>query len=61
MDNTEAQLIERGKQAFQRQNWKEAIDCYTQAISLNPDSEAVHLRQMALSILEYYHKDAYNP
>lgn len=57
----EKELIEKGKSAFQRQNWKEAIDCYTQAIALNPNSEAVQLKQMALSILEYYHKDAYNP
>lgn len=57
----ETELIELGKLAWQKQNWKEAIDCYTKAISLNPNSEAKELRQMALSILEFYHKDTFNP
>lgn len=64
MDNygsQEKELIEQGKQAWQRQEWKKAIDCYTKAISINPDSDARVYKEMAIQIQEYYHKDSYNP
>lgn len=64
MDNygsLEKELIEQGKQAWQRQEWKKAIDCYTKAISINPDSDARVYKEMAIQIQEYYHKDSYNP
>ena len=64
MDNFEFQekeLIEQGKQAWQRQDWKKAIDCYTKALCINPDSDARVYKEMAIQIQEYYHKDSYNP
>lgn len=64
MDNygsQEKELIEQGKQAWQRQEWKKAIDCYTKALSINPESDARIYKEMAIQIQEYYHKDSYNP
>lgn len=64
MDNygsQEKELIEQGKQAWQRQDWKKAIDCYTKALSMNPESDARIYKEMAIKIQEYYHKDSYNP
>ena len=42
-------------------DWKECLDSYSEAIKLNPQSEAVELRKMAMSIIEFYNKDQYNP
>jgi tetratricopeptide (TPR) repeat protein len=43
------------------QDWKHAIDCYLEAINLDPKSPAVEAKQMLEDILNYYNKDAYNP
>lgn len=48
--------------AYRRQgNWQKALECYAEAIELNPDSQAVHARDMLNSILGFYSKDALNP
>ena len=48
--------------AYRRQgNWQKALECYAEAIALNPDSQAVHARHMLNSILGFYSKDALNP
>ena len=58
---TSEELYERGN-AFRRQgNWQQAINCYIEAIELNSDSPAVEAKAMLDDILNYYHKDAYNP
>ena len=55
------ELYERGN-AFRNQgNWQEAINCYMEAIELNPDSPAVEAKAMLDDILNFYNKDAYNP
>ncbi len=59
--NTEQSLINKGKEAFARRDWKTCLDSYSEAIRLNPDSEAVHLREMTMQIIEFYNKDQYNP
>ena len=41
-------------------NWQQALNHYGRAIELNPDSPALHARQMAMEILEFYNKDMYN-
>ena len=40
--------------------WHEAINCYLQAIELDPDSPAVEAKRMLDDILAFYNKDAYN-
>ena len=51
----------RGNAYRQRGDWQHAIDCYLEAISLVPNSPAVHAKQMLDNILGYYCKDIYNP
>lgn len=58
---TEAEWIAQGKEAYARQDWKGCLDAYTEAIRLNPQSEAVELRKMTMNIVEFYCKDRFNP
>ena len=55
------ELYEQGNDYRRQGNWKEAINSYIQAIELDPDSPAVEAKAMLDDILNYYHKDAYNP
>lgn len=57
----ESEWIRRGKEAYARMDWKTCLDSYAEAIKLNAASEAVELRKMAMSIIEFYNKDRYNP
>ncbi len=41
-------------------NWQMALNNYLEAIDLNPESPAVHAREMIMNILEFYNKDMYN-
>lgn len=50
-----------GNEYRRKSDWQHAIDCYLEAISLDPDSPAVQAKQMLDSILSYYCKDIYNP
>lgn len=58
---TEEEYIKQGREAFARQDWKVCLDSYTEAINKNPNSEAVELRKMAMSVIEFYCKDRFNP
>ena len=59
---TKAQeYYEQGNEARRCGAWHEAINCYIQAIELDPDSPAVEAKHMLDDILAYYNKDAYNP
>ena len=58
---TEQEWIAKGKEAYARMDWKVCLDSYGEAIRMNPRSEAVELRKMTMSIVEFYHKDQYNP
>ncbi len=42
-------------------DFKNAMENYLEAIAINPDSPAVEAQQMLINILEFYHKDLYNP
>ena len=54
-------FYQRGNEYRRQGNWQEAINCYLEAIELDPDSPAVHAKQMLDDILNYYNKDLYNP
>lgn len=55
------QLYQEGN-AYRKQGlWHEAINCYIEAIALDPDSPAVEAKKMLDEIMSFYHKDAYNP
>ena len=47
---------------YRRQgNWQLALNNYMEAIEIDPESPAVEAKKMLDDILNFYHKDAYNP
>lgn len=50
----------RGNAYRKKGDWQGALNNYLEAIALNPESPAVHARQMIMDILEFYNKDMYN-
>jgi tetratricopeptide (TPR) repeat protein len=58
---TAQDYYEQGNAVRKLGKWHEAINCYIQAIALDPDSPAVEAKRMLDDIMAFYHKDAYNP
>lgn len=44
-----------------RGDFHQALNCYLEAMAVNPDSPAAEAHRMLMGIIEYYHKDYYNP
>lgn len=65
MENSKAKSADawyrEGNDFRQQGDWQHAINCYLEAISLDPESPAVEAKQMIDNILSFYNKDAYNP
>jgi len=59
--STAAEWYRKGNEARRQSQWHEAINCYTRAIELDPDSPAVTARRMLEDIMNYYCKEMYNP
>ena len=55
------EYYQKGNEARKQGLWHEAINCYMEAIRLDPDSPAVEANRMLDDILDYYCKDMYNP
>ena len=61
-DKGDDRLYYRIGNAYRRKgNLGKAINCYLEAMAINPDSPAKEAHAMLLDILEYYHKEYYNP
>lgn len=58
---TAEEFYQQGNRYRQQENWQMALNCYLQAIELDPQSPAVAAKQMVEDILSFYNKDAYNP
>jgi tetratricopeptide (TPR) repeat protein len=58
---TAEEYYEQGNAYRKAGNWQEAINCYIKAVELDPDSPAVEAKRMLDDIMNYYHKDYYNP
>ena len=58
---TAEELYVQGNQFRRQGKWAEANNCYTEAVELNPESEAAEAKRMLEDILNFYHKDMYNP
>ncbi len=58
---TAQDYYEQGNNYRRQGNWQAAINSYLQAMELDPDSPAAEAKKMLDDILNYYHKDAYNP
>ena len=50
-----------GNEFRKKGDWQQALNNYMEAIALDPESPAVEAKKMLEDILEFYHKDAYNP
>ncbi|MDO5760418.1 MAG: tetratricopeptide repeat protein [Bacteroidota bacterium] len=51
----------RGNIYKKQELWQQAIDSYTEAISLNRQSPATTMRRICIDILNFYDKTMYNP
>lgn len=51
----------RGNAFRQKGDWKMALDSFLESIGLDPDGPAVESYRAAQQILDFYHKDYYNP
>lgn len=51
----------KGNEYRRQSDWQHAINCYLEAIELDPESPAVEAKKMLEDILNFYNKDAYNP
>ncbi len=58
---TAEEYYKQGNEYRQQGNFRDAINCYLEAIALDPDSPAVEAKRMLDDILNYYCKDMYNP
>ena len=58
---TAEEYYQKGNEYRKQQQWHEAINCYIQAIALDPDSPAVEAKRMLDDIMSFYCKDMYNP
>ena len=58
---TAEEWYQKGNEARKQGLWHEAINCYLQAMELDPDSPAAEAKKMLDDILAFYNKDAYNP
>lgn len=54
-------LYAQGNAYRKQQRWADALNAYEAAARLDPQSPAVHARQMLQSIMEFRYKDYYNP
>lgn len=50
----------RGNIYRKQGNWKEALQCYAQAVELNPESPAKEASEMVMQIMNFYDKERYN-
>lgn len=58
---TAEEWYQKGNEYRKQGDWKHAIDCYLEAIEFDAESPAVEAKKMIDDILNFYHKDAYNP
>lgn len=48
--------------AYRKQgDFSQAQNCYMEAMDINPESPAAEAHRMLTGIIEFYHKDYYNP
>lgn len=62
MSSPDDQLYYRLGNAYRKRgDFTQAMNCYLEAMAINPDSPAVEAHRMLSDIIEFYHKDYYNP
>ena len=51
----------KGNEFRRRGDFRPAMECYLEAIALDPESPAVQAKEMLDNIFAFYCKDLYNP
>ncbi|WP_077196413.1 tetratricopeptide repeat protein [Prevotella ihumii] len=58
---TAEEFLKKGNEYRRNGDFKNAMNCYLEAIELDPNSPAVEAKNMLENIFNFYNKDAYNP
>ena len=58
---TAEEYYQQGNAWRKQGDFKRALDCYMEAIALDPESPAVAAKEMLDDIMSFYCKDYYNP
>ena len=58
---TAEEYYQQGNAWRKQGDFKHALDCYMEAIALDPESPAVAAKEMLDNIMSFYCKDYYNP
>ena len=58
---TAEEFYNLGNEYRRKGDWQQALNNYMEAIALDSESPAVEAKKMLEDILDFYHKDAYNP
>lgn len=58
---TSEEWYQRGNDYCKKQDFQHALQCYMEAIALNPESPAVEAKEMLDNIYSFYCRDIYNP
>ncbi len=58
---TAEEYYRKGNEYRRQGNWQMALNNYLEAIALDPESPALQAKEMLDDILNFYHKDYYNP
>ena len=58
---TAEEYYQQGNAWRKQGDFKRALDCYMEAIALNPESPAVAAKELLDDIMSFYCKDYYNP
>ena len=55
------EYYKQGKEYRRQGDFQQAMNCYLEAIALDPESPAVQAKKMLDDIMNFYCKDMYNP
>lgn len=58
---TSEEWYQRGNDYSRKQDFQKALQCYMEAIALDPESPAVEAKEMLDNIYSFYCRDMYNP
>ena len=56
---TADEYYRKGNEFRKQGNWQEALNCYMEAIAIDPESPAAEAKKMVENILGFYNKDIY--
>ena len=58
---TAEEYFQQGTEYRKKGDLSKAMNCYLEAIALEPESPALEAKKMLEDVFNFYNKDAYNP